>query len=151
MGRRHGGRAPWLHQLRRNRGEDFLAPVLFFRSLDCRLVATGPDAHGLVDSSFPTVAFPAREMFVNPLRGGLVPTDVVTKFLAFDPLVLVNFLLLGPNNLRKRVLFTSLEPHLLPPPCRVKRAQTILGSLKKSIPAIVTFSRQRRGLPASCL
>ncbi|MGD0060065.1 MAG: hypothetical protein ABSD58_11675 [Verrucomicrobiia bacterium] len=53
--------------------------------------------------TIPTVSFPIGEMILHPLPRRAFPTNVPTDLLAFDPLVLLYFLLLGSNNISERI------------------------------------------------
>jgi hypothetical protein len=53
----------------------------------------------VLDGAVPNVAFPLRKMTVRPFLSGALPADVAASFLAFDPLVRVNLLFLGLDDL----------------------------------------------------
>src|SRR5258707_750282 len=75
------------------------------QSKDAKLVQAALGANRFFDEPVPTVTLPTREVFLQPLRRGALPTNVPTYFFAFDPLVFFNLLLLGSKHISERVLF----------------------------------------------
>ena len=74
--------------------------------VDATLVQVLLDVKRLLDEPVPPILLPAGEVFLQPLPRRALPTNVPAQLLAFDPLVLLNFLLLGPKNISQRILFS---------------------------------------------
>jgi len=79
--------------------EQRLSAPLLDESLVQAILATERFFH----EPIPTVPFPTWEVLLQPLPRCAFPTNVPTNFLALDPLVLLNFLMLGSKNIRKRI------------------------------------------------
>src|ERR1043166_759938 len=73
-------------------------------------------AQRFLHGAIPPKTFPIGKILLHPLPRGTFPTDVTTGLLAFDPLILFNFLRLGPNNFRQRIWFPSSLCHFRAPP-----------------------------------
>jgi hypothetical protein len=74
--------------------------------LDVKLVQAFLAAKRLLNEPIPTVPLPVGEVFMHPLPRGTIPTNVPAYLLALDPLVLLDFLLLGPKHVSQRILFS---------------------------------------------
>jgi hypothetical protein len=75
--------------------------------MDVKLVQAFLAAKRLLDEPIPTVLLPTGEVFMHPLPRGTFPADVPAYLLALDPLVLLDFLLLGPKYFSQRILFSK--------------------------------------------
>lgn len=99
---------------RRNRGNAeetrrgrFKHPPRLILEPQCSVQTAGElDRFG--NGVLPPLLLPRREVLLEPLLLGAFPTDVLTGSLAFDPLVLFNFLGRGSVKLGQRILVSTV-------------------------------------------